>query len=429
MIKRALVLSVMLAGASLTAASPAFALDQVVEQSGTLPHGGSYVYSQDVQSAASAIDLWFRAPGAGYDFASPGIARLAATAAASTKLASGRSLVDFVKSVGGRLSINVYPDMLGISVVVPSSAARRTVATMTAAYFAAKIDDDSLKIAQRDAAVLAVEQRYSVDQTLHNLLLAALFPQGAFHSATLPNSAPEIMAISRQQVDAYATRAFRSQNAILSMAGNVGNDVLTAVTDGTPGQTPQFFDSVAAAPATTSASGSVSGIGLAWAGPPISDERAATAMDFIADYLFRDGGVIDKTLGDEADYVSGQFITLHNPGVMLVTIGGKNAAASRDKIAATINKLSTPLDAAAFAAAREAFIYHLAADTQMPQEEADNLGWYAVEGNPAYAPGLANGTYLKAARSLDAAFVASVAQKYLQHPTVVQLVSSSKDST
>ncbi len=40
------------------------------------------------RSAAAAVSLWFRAPGAGYDNASPGISRLAATAAAAAPLAS-----------------------------------------------------------------------------------------------------------------------------------------------------------------------------------------------------------------------------------------------------------------------------------------------------------------------------------------------------
>ena len=148
--------------AVLLAAAPCGAL-QSMQQHGALPHGGSYVLDPDPTIAAAAVDLWFRAPGAGYDDASPGISRLAATAAAAVPLASGKSLVELVHSVGGVLTIDVYPDIVGIGAVVPSSSARRVIAAMTAAYFSPAIDDASVKTAQRDAAVLAVQQRYSPD--------------------------------------------------------------------------------------------------------------------------------------------------------------------------------------------------------------------------------------------------------------------------
>ena len=75
------------------------------QSGGALPHGGSYMIFPDSTLAQSAIDLWFRAPGAGYDDAAPGISRLSATAAAAAKLESGATLAEFVKRVGGRLNI------------------------------------------------------------------------------------------------------------------------------------------------------------------------------------------------------------------------------------------------------------------------------------------------------------------------------------
>ena len=46
---------------------------------------------------------------------------------------------------------------------------------------------------------------------------------------------------------------------------------------------------------------------------------------------------------------------------------------------------------------------------------ADNFGWYAVEGNAAYAPGAneEDGAYFKAASQLTPEFVAATAEKYL----------------
>ena len=65
-----------------------------MQQRGPLPRGGSYMLHPNPTVGAAAIGLWFRAPGAGYDNASPGISRLAATAAAVAPLAGGKSLVD-----------------------------------------------------------------------------------------------------------------------------------------------------------------------------------------------------------------------------------------------------------------------------------------------------------------------------------------------
>lgn len=395
-----------------------------LQSGGALPHGGSYMIFGDKTLAQSAIDLWFRAPGAGYDDATPGISRLSATAAAAAKLESGSTLAEFVKRVGGRLTINVYPDLVGITVAVPAPAARRTVAALSAAYFAPAIDDSALKVAQRDVAMLAISRKYLSDDLLHDALFSQIFESGAAHFAPLPDSVPQMARIPLADVQAFAKRAFRSANATMTLAGNVDESLIGAVTAGTAGTVDAPISSGTANSPTASStlSANVTGIGLAWTGPPIADERAATAMDFVADYLFRDGtGVISKAFALGDTYVSGQFITLHNPGVMLVTIGGSDADAARTRVTGELENLAKPLDAAAFAAAREAFIYHLAADTQLPIQQADNLGWYAAEGNAGYAPSDERSTYWDVARNLDPQFVATVVRRYLSKPVVVQL--------
>jgi predicted Zn-dependent peptidase len=70
----------------------------------------------------------------------------------------------------------------------------------------------------------------------------------------------------------------------------------------------------------------------------------------------------------------------------------------------------------------EAFLYHVASDTETPQQRADNLGWYAVEGNPSYAPGDASEEYQQAARSLDPQYVADIVRRYLMQPVSVKLL-------
>lgn len=410
----------------------AFAAD--VPSTGSLPHGGTYTIASDATVASAAVDLWFRAPGAGYDNNAPGISRLAATAAAAATLESGKSLVGLVRSVGGRLAINVYPDLVDISAAVPASAARRVVAAMSAAYFAPAIDDDALKVARTDVAVLSAQERFSPDDLVHDALFAQIFSSGPAHYAPIPNDLGNVKGITLDQVKAFAKRAFRSANATVALAGNVDTSLLDAVTAGAPGSPDApIASSLANAPADKTINAAVTGEGLAWTGPPIADERAATALDFVADYLFRDEtGVVTKALDPTGDdYVTGQFITLHDPGVMLVTIGGSKPAAVEAKVVAAITSLQTPLDATAFAAAREAFIFHLATDSQAPIEQADNLGWYAAEGNSTYAPSDGASTYWKTARALDPEYVASIVKKYLAHPVVVHLVTTtnSKDST
>jgi predicted Zn-dependent peptidase len=398
----------------------------VPRQTGSLPRGGSYVIYPDTTVGSAAVSLWFRAPGAGYDDSTPGIAHLAATAAAVAPLASGRSLYALVHSAGGDLNIEVYPDIVGIEAIVPAPATRRVVAAITAAYFVPGIDDTAVKTARANAAVLGVQQRYEADTALHDLLFRQLFAGGPAHYPPLPSTVSELTSISTAQIGDFAKRAFRSQNAMLVMTGNVDASSVDAVTDGSgPGHADPPIDSpVASNPAAATITGAVGGIGLAWVGPPIADQKAATALDFIADYLFReDTGTVTHALDRSASdaVVAGQFITLHDPGVMIVTIGGDREEGARDRVLAAIAALQEPLDARTFDGAREAFLYHVASDTQTPQERADNLGWYGAEGNPSYAPGILDGSYAESVRSLDPAYVAGIVRRYLQAPVLVNL--------
>ncbi|HZV76130.1 MAG TPA: insulinase family protein [Candidatus Babeliales bacterium] len=417
----------MLAASLFFAASAA--TEAMPQQTGSLPRGGSYVLDPDPTVGAAAIGLWFRAPGAGYDDQTPGISNIAATAAAVAPLASGKSLYALVHSVGGDLNIEVYPDIVGIGAVVPASATRRVVAALTAAYFAPAIDEESVKTAQKNAAVLGVQQRYESDATLHDLLFRQIFASGPAHYPPLPTSVAQLTSVSTAQVSAFAKRAFRAENAVLTLTGNVDASSIEAVTDGDGrGSMDAPYDStLAQTPKSTTTSGAIDGLGLAWIGPPISDEKASTALDFIADYLFRDEtGVVTKALdASKVDaVVVGQFITLHDPGVMVVTIGGDRQKDAKQRVLAALEAMQQPMDRATFEAAREAFLYHVAADTQTPQERADNLGWYSVEGNLEYAPGIVNGSYERAARDLDPQYVADIVRRYLRQPVVVDLTAA-----
>jgi hypothetical protein len=221
----------------------------------------------------------------------------------------------------------------------------------------------------------------------------------------------------------------------LTLAGDVNAQLLASVRGsgnaGAPMDAP-VDSALAAAPGSTTKSSDVSGVGFAWSGPSIADAKADTALDFVADYLFdSDYGTLARAIqrANPKAFVNGQFITLHNPGVLLLTIAGVDSPAIRQQVRDAIASLQQPMSAHDFQAARNAFEYHIFHDTQTPMERADNFGWYAAEGNADYAPGADSGAYLKAVESLDPGFVAQIVRKYLQHPAIVQLLSGGQKGT
>jgi predicted Zn-dependent peptidase len=392
------------------------------------PARAQLVQSRDDRTAGTAaIELWFRVPSSGFDLKSPGIARLAlAAVAASRPAGGGSSLSEIVTRLGGSLSLEVYPDIAMVGASVPAASADGVLNAMRAAYFSPAITAAGMKAAAADSAIAAAQQPFDSARLLQDALFAQLFSAGPAHYAPIPD-AGAFANLPQIEVQAFATRAFTQNNAIYSLAGNVGG-LLARISAPPAALANAPFDSTrAAAPGEASVSARVAGSGLAWTGPPISDTRAATAMDFIADYLFDpDRGVVTQSLRSQPDlFVNGQFVTLHDPGVLLVTLSGQNAATVEPNVLAAITALQQPLDPATFASARRAFLYHILSQIQTPVERADNAGWYAAEGNAQYAPGDASGTYIQAVNSLDPAFVAQTVRAYLQRPAIVHLIQSS----
>ena len=409
----------------------AYAQTTPVETSGALAGGGTYIIRRDALAQTTAMELWFRAPAAGGDGKYPGISRLAVTAIAASRAPHGSSLAELVNRLGGSLTINVYPDIAMIGASVPSSDAPEALRAVTEAFFTPSITSEGLRAALRDCAVAAAESRFDSERVLQDALFAQLFTAGPAHYPPIPPSASDFTKIPQDELRSFASHAFRQNNAVLALAGAVDAKLLASVHSGASGPPADApFDSrVTATPGATAKSGSIAAVGYAWAGPPIADAKAATALDFIADYLFdTDHGTIARAIQNaHADaFVNGQFITLHNPGVLLVTISGVNTAQIRKQITDAVSSMEQPMDAASFAAARKAFEYHILSQSQTPISRADNFGWYAAEGNAAYAPGASSGEYLKAVESLDPAAVAQAARTYLQHPAMVQVISSDR---
>jgi len=378
----------------------------------------------------AAIELWYRAPSTGFGPKPiPSLARLSAQAIAASKPLVGSALGELVKNAGGRLAISVYSDSVEIAAVVPANTARAVVKTMTTAYFAPVITDAGFKIAQRDVAQEALYESFNPETAARDAVFASLFASGPQHYPSL--GAPrDVPAIALAEIRAYATRAFRAQNAILVVSGAVPQTIVAAAATGrsadaalAAAEDHAAVEIASVPPPVTGPFEETSG-GYGWVGPPIANEREATALDFVADYLFNgESGSVTRTLAESNPdaFVVGQFITLHDPGVLFVGFAGKRFDAVRAKVDDGLATMRKPLPPAIFATALAAFQYHLLHDLQTPVELADNFGWYAVEGNPEYAPGAGSnaGRYFQAIASLTPEFVAAVAEKYLGRPGAV----------
>jgi len=328
-----------------------------------------------------------------------------------------------VASLGGTLAVDGYGDSVSVSALVPASGARAVARAMTTAYFAPVLTPEGFRKATAEVAQDALVRSFDAEAVVRDAVFGALFVSGPQRSPALGDPAA-LAAVSAELVRSFAGRAFRAQNAVFVASGTVDGAIVSAIADGRPATGEARKAEAPADPSATRAPAATvrefpeSGGGLGWVGPSIGDERAATALDFLADYLFRPGtGVMAQLpeLRAAGTFLSGQFVTLHDPGVFFVSWSGDGSAAIGTAVAARIAAAARPLDPAAFAAARNGFVGHILGDLQTPTEQADNFGWYSVEGNFAYAPGANGGAgpYLRAVESLTPEFVASVARKYL----------------
>lgn len=401
---------------------------QTATISGPLPGGGAYTLSPDPAQPAAAVALWYRAPSSGFgEPARPGLARLAATTVAGSVPVTGTALGTLIARYGGRLSVAAYPDSVAVTALVPPDHALDAVRAMTADYFAPVVTAAGLELAQRDVVEDVVFRSFEPQEAVEDALGASLFATGPLHDGTF-GTPQGLREMTLDDVRSYAERAFRPANATLVLAGNVDATVLGAVAtrDGAaPGAEAPVVQTPLSQPATLRRDGNAEGVGLAWAGPPIADEAAATALDFIADAWFAPHrGLAVKALGSGGPDVTGKFVTYHDPGLFLVTLSGNGAQAGRAAIVRTLAAAARPLDAKTFEALRAAFIYDVLDAAVTPADVTDSEGWYAVEGDPSYAPlASANRTrYLALARALTPESVARVAARYLSAaPGVVVL--------
>jgi predicted Zn-dependent peptidase len=407
---------------------------------GKLSAGGTVIVRPAQGAPVAAIELWYRAPSTGFG-AKPvsSLARLAAQVVAASKPLVGEPLGKVVSDLGGRLSITVYSDSIAVAAIVPASGARQVVKSLTTAFFAPVVTDEGFRSAQRDVEHEALFSGFDPETVVRDAIFGQLFSGGPQHYPALGDPR-DVSAIGIADVRAFATRAFRSQNATLVVSGTVDPSIARSAVGGRI----DGGDANPEAPAQPTLASSAQPVsktfvqpsgGYGWLGPAISDEREATAMDFIADYLFRsDDGYVAKEVARQYPdaFLIGNFITLHDPGVMFVAYAGKDSDAVKALVDEGFAKIRTPLDPQAFAVALAEFEYHMRSDLQTPTEIADNFGWYWVEGDPAYAPGAGgeDGAYFTAAKELTPDFIASTAEKYLsKDPVVVTLGPDTNKST
>ena len=414
-----LVLASAPAGAAVPAESPVGALPDLgpgvtVQR---LSPGGTLIVRPAVGAPVAAVELWYRAPSTGFGPKPvPSLARLAAQVVAASKPLIGDSLGKVIGDMGGRLTITVYSDSVAVAAVVPAFGAPAAVKAMTTAFFAPVVTEDGFHSAERDVEQEALFTGFDPETVVRDAVFGALFSEGPQHYPAL-GDAKGVTTIELADVKAFAIRAFRSQNATLVVSGSVDPSIAASAVGGRI----DAGDANPEAPSPPTLAAAVEPVsksfvqptgGYGWVGPAIANEREATAMDFIADYLFRsDDGLVSKQVAKQYPdaFIVGNFITLHDPGVMFVAYSGKPIDSVKALVDDGFARVRVPLDARAFAAALAGFEYHMRADLQTPTEIADNFGWYSVEGAPAYAPGVDgdDGAYFKYASGLTPDFVAS----------------------
>jgi hypothetical protein len=444
----ALFCSLLLVAAASSAARAAIDSASHVDQSGKRLDNLTYRVVGGGASPTEAIELWFRCPSDGYDGSKPGIARLAALAIAEDD-SGGASLRDIALASGGELTVQVFPAATEIGMVVPAYLAGAVQDALLTRVFHSLVDDKALKSAKLRLAEQISLAGLEPDVYLREKTFAAIFADGPYRDSTF-GTAATLDAATLEDVQSFQTSAFRQANAIAASAGLGSMDAYGAIATSGPTEEQSRVQSASTAtsrvfgypvppssvrktfapvalPVDTSTD--VHAVALGWVGPPISDERAATAMDFLSDYLMRDGyGTAAQAIAKAQPRAAfdGQFITLRDPGVMFAGVWGagldRRAAAASIR-AAVQRVVDAPLSDAEFAQASIAFRTHLLHDMDGPQSIADNLGWYFAQGAPEYTPVdmiFGAGAYTSAASSLTAGFVYDTARRYLSsEPAIV----------
>jgi predicted Zn-dependent peptidase len=401
--------------------------------------GGLTMASRRVSSSpTAALQVWVRCPSDGYGAPRPGIARLTAMALVSRKV-RGSSLRDEVRTHGGEITVSVFPTASEISVEVPAYVAPPLASSLVDAVRRPRLERQAFDEAKLFLAAQQVQSTALADLSLRDALFAQLFTSGPFHYSTY-GDVKTLRTLSLAEAQSFAAAAYVPGNELIVGVGDVDSRDFArraaALALQAASAPPIPHSARAQYPRTAVQLGAAGppGLALGWFGPPINDQRAATAMDFLSDYLTRPHyGLIAKAveaqLPDAA--FNGQFITLQDAGVFYFSVAGAqvDASALSAKAQPALDAVrKAPLADAQFAQAIDAFITHMLRDTQTPRQLADNFGWYFTQGAAAYTPSAAGsalkGLYYQQAVALTPQFVYQTAQKYLSAAPAVVIVGS-----
>jgi len=402
------------------------------------PDGLTLVARPATASPTATLEVWIKGPASGYGVPRPGLARLTALAIVEEN-AGGSSLRDEARKDGAQIAVSVYQESTEIAILSPAYLSPPLLDKLVGLALHPHLDQKAFEAARQRLAAQQVAQMDMPDQVLRDSLFARMFASGPLHDSSFGDP-KTLTGLTLDDVSAFAARAYVPAAEIVVAVGDVDeSDVARRVAAAAPAAgVTQTMPESSLAPITDTPlalmreSLGVGGLAMGWVGPPISDERAATAMDFLSDYLAnpRDGVVSKIVNAADADTdFNGQFVTLRNPGVFYLTASG----AKLDPLIATgvirdaiRNAVRRPMSNDEFESARAAYVTHLLRDMQTSQGLADNYGWYYAQGALDYSPSATDaslsGEYFQAVASLTPDYVYSIARRYLQaQPAVIVL--------
>ena len=402
------------------------------------PDGLTLVARKATASPTAAIEIWIRCPASGYGTPRPGLARLTALAVVDEK-AGGPSLREQARMAGAQIAVSVYQESTEIALLAPAYLSPALLDTLVTRALRPHLDQAAFESARQRLAAQQVASMDMPDQVLRDSLFAQLFASGPLHDSSFGDP-KTLTGLTLDDISAFAARAYVPGQEIVVTVGDVdASDVSKRIAAVAPGAGPlQVMPESSIAPysdtpiSLTRESLNAGGVAIGWVGPPIADERAATAMDFLSDYLAHPSeGVVTKVVlgADASTMFTGQFVTLRKPGVFYVTASGAKldpmltSTLIRDAVRAAVRQ---QLSKDEFERARAAFITHLLRDMQTSQGLADNYGWYFAQGALPYSPSATDaslsGEYFKQVASLSPDYVFSIARRYLQvAPAVIIL--------
>jgi len=298
-----------------------------------LSDGLTVVMRSEALFPTVAFQIWIRCPADGYAGSQPGIARLTALSLLEQK-SGNDTFRDAVRHAGGQVGVSVYHEGTEIALLAPSYIAPQLADQMLHAVLRPNVDRTAYLAARQRLAAQQVAALEVPDQILRDSLFAQMFASGPLHDPTY--GTPRMLAaFTLADVNAFLRQAYVPGDEIVVAVGKAdGSDLERRVRAiASSARTPSSMPNSTLAPPRATplivevAQAAAPGVALGWVGPPISDQRAATAMDFLSDYLTHpDAGVVAQSVRQLQPHAAfaGQFITMRDPGVFFISVSGRD---------------------------------------------------------------------------------------------------------